>query len=46
MLKGTGDLTGLIVNASVNESKKEKLQQLMAALGVPKPDGSYDLKII
>lgn len=45
MLKGTGDFNSLIVNASVNESKKEKLQQLMTALGVPNPDGSYNLKI-
>ncbi len=45
MLNGEGDVNSLTLKARVNESHKEKMLQFITAMGIPQPDGSYNLKI-
>lgn len=44
-LSGTGNLNSLILNANTSEDNKTKLMQFLTATGMPKSDGSYDLRI-
>lgn len=45
MLNGDGNLNSLTLKARVNESHKEEMLQFITAMGIPQPDGSYNLKI-
>ena len=45
MLNGDGDTSSLTLKARVNESHKEEMLQFITAMGIPQPDGSYNLKI-
>lgn len=45
MLSGDGDVSSLTLKARVNESHKEEMLQFITAMGIPQPDGSYNLKI-
>lgn len=44
-LSGDGSFNGLSLKARVREDKKEDMLQFMTAMGIPMPDGSYQLKI-
>jgi hypothetical protein len=42
---GEGNFNSLVLNSKVEEIKKEKMLQFMTMMGIPKSDGSYELKI-
>ncbi len=44
-LTGKGTVDNLLLNAKIDPSKKDKLLQFIAVMGMPQPDGSYTLKI-
>ena len=45
MLKGSGDLNALTLNARVSADKQNQMTQFITFMGIPLSDGSYDLKI-
>lgn len=45
MLTGSGTINELILNGKVASTKREKLLQFITVMGLPQPDGSYNLKI-
>lgn len=45
ILSGDGNLNALNLNAKIDESKKAKMVQFITFMGIPLPDGSYNLKI-
>ncbi|MCE2705831.1 MAG: type II secretion system protein N [Proteobacteria bacterium] len=45
MLNGNGTMSNLSLKARIQESKKEKMLQFISVIGIPQPDGSYNLKI-
>ncbi len=44
-LSGTGSLSTLILEASIRDDSKEDMMQFITVMGVPKPNGAYQLKI-
>lgn len=42
---GSGNTSGLALNARVDEDKKEQMLQFMTMMGIPQGDGSYLLKV-
>lgn len=44
-LAGNGSTSGLTLNAQVNQANREEMLQFITVMGIPKPDGSYQLKI-
>ena len=44
-IKGDGDANGLILNATIDPSKAEQMKQFITVMGMPRGDGSYDLKL-
>jgi hypothetical protein len=44
-IKGDGNANGLILNATIDPSKAEEMKQLITVMGMPRSDGSYDLKL-
>jgi hypothetical protein len=45
MLKGNGNLNSLSLDARIDPAKKEQMAQFITVMGIPKADGSYELKI-
>lgn len=45
ILNGSGNMNSLTLNAKIAPSKTEKMQQFITVMGIPKPDGSYEMKI-
>ncbi|HLX54697.1 MAG TPA: type II secretion system protein N, partial [Aquella sp.] len=44
-LNGSGTIAGLTLKASVNNEKAEKMKTFITLMGVPNPDGTYNLKL-
>ena len=45
-IKGEGSVNGgLILNATIEPSKAEQMKQFITVMGIPRSDGSYDLKL-
>lgn len=44
-LSGSGSVAGLSLEARINESHKAEMLQFITLMGVPKPNGAYQLKI-
>ncbi len=44
-VKANGTMKGLTLNSTVQADKKEKLLQFMTMMGLPQPDGSYQMKV-
>lgn len=44
-LKGNGNLNSLSLDARIDPAKKEQMAQFITVMGIPKADGSYELKI-
>ncbi len=44
-IDGDGNFNSLILNSVLQDSKKEKMLQFMTMMGIPQPNGSYQLKI-
>ena len=45
ILNGSGSISGLTLNARINEENRADMLQFITLMGIPKPDGSYQLKI-
>lgn len=46
ILNGNGTTSSLTLKARIAEDKKEKMLQFITVMGMPQPDGSYNLKIL
>ncbi len=46
LLSGNGTSSSLTLKAKVADDKKEKMLQFITVMGMPQPDGSYNLKIL
>jgi|GEM_PF-2560020 len=44
-LSGSGTLGGLTLKASINSDKAEKMKTFITLMGIPNPDGTYNLKL-
>ncbi len=44
-LSGTGSLRTLTLEASIREDSKEDMMQFITLMGIPKPNGTYQLKV-
>lgn len=44
-VSGSGNVSGLSLNARVDDEKKEQMLQFMTMMGLPQADGSYLLKV-
>lgn len=44
-VKANGSMKGLTLNSTVQADKKDKLLQFMTMMGLPQPDGSYQMKV-
>lgn len=44
-VKGSGNMKGLTLNSTIQSDKKDKLLQFMTMMGMPQPDGSYQMKV-
>ncbi len=44
-LNGSGTLSALTLKASVDQEKTEKMKTFITLMGIPNPDGTYDLKL-
>ena len=45
MLSGAGSISSLSLKARIDEAKKEEMLQFITVMGIPNPDGSYQLKL-
>lgn len=45
IVNGEGNFNSLVLNSHIENNKKEKMLQFMTMMGIPKADGSYQLKI-
>lgn len=44
-VKANGNMKSLTLNSTVQADKKDKLLQFMTMMGLPQPDGSYQMKV-
>ena len=45
ILDGSGNINSLTLNAKITPDKKDKMKQFVTVMGIPKPDGSYEMKL-
>ncbi len=44
-VNGSGNMSGLVLNSTIQPDKKEQMLQFMTMMGIPQPDGSYKMKV-